>query len=68
MHNGVMADISKKLRARLKGRKQKELAADLGVSEPFLSMVLKGHKAPGPKILKALGLRQVVTVRYERAP
>ena len=61
-----MADITKQLRARLKGRKQKDLAAELGVSEPFLSMVLNGKKAPGPKILKAIGLKRLVRVSYER--
>jgi len=39
-------------------------AKALGVSAPYLSDLLKGHRQPGPKLLAALGLE----VAYRRAP
>lgn len=44
---------------------QKSVAEQLGVSTTYLSEVLRGTKLPGPKILKALGLRRVEV--YEKA-
>ena len=38
-----------------------QAAANLGVSRTYLSDVIAGRRAPGPKILTALGLRRVVT-------
>lgn len=48
---------------------QKDLAREMGVSEAYVSLVLAGKRQPGPKVLKFLGLRQVVTrtVTYKRA-
>lgn len=43
---------------------QRELAKRLGVSAPFIGDVLLGKREPAPKMLKALGLRRVVT--FER--
>jgi transcriptional regulator with XRE-family HTH domain len=40
---------------------QAAVAAELGVSEGYLSDVLRGHKEPARKLLKAMGLRRVVT-------
>ena len=37
---------------------QRNAACYFGVSPAFLSMVLRGQKAPGPKILRALGYRK----------
>lgn len=37
-----------------------KLARKWGVSPPFLSMVLTGRRAPGPRVLQALGLEQRV--------
>ncbi len=37
---------------------QRELAAQLGVSEQYLSDVLRGKREPGPLILEGLGMRQ----------
>jgi transcriptional regulator with XRE-family HTH domain len=56
-----MATYRALLRERLKGRMQKELAAELGVTPAFLCMVLKGKRPPGRKILRALGMRKVVS-------
>lgn len=39
---------------------QTELARRLNVAHPYLSMVRKRRQAPGPKLLRALGLRRVV--------
>lgn len=44
---------------------QKRAAEMLGVSTTYLSEVLRGTKLPGPKILKALGLRRK-EMAYER--
>ena len=43
---------------------QKAFAARLGISEQYLTDILKRRREPGEKILKPLGLRRVVT--YER--
>lgn len=37
-----------------------------GVSAPYISDVLNRHRAPGTKILEALGLERVVTYRKVR--
>lgn len=42
---------------------QKNLAAQLDVSESYLSDVLTGRREPGEKLLEALGLERVVTYR-----
>lgn len=44
---------------------QKDLAAEIGVSQAFICGVLGGKKEPGPKVLKFLGLRRVII--YKRA-
>ena len=44
-------------------KSQKAVATFLGISDPYLSDILAGKRAPGPKVLKALGLRR----GYERA-
>jgi transcriptional regulator with XRE-family HTH domain len=41
---------------------QRLLAQRCGVTESFLSDVLRGRRDPGPKLLAALGLRQVVCI------
>lgn len=44
---------------KLKGsRTQKEFADSLHITQQYLSDVLKGRRDPGPRILKALGLRK----------
>jgi transcriptional regulator with XRE-family HTH domain len=44
------------LKARLSTQSQRELAAEMSCSEPYLSDVLRGRRGPGPKILAYLGL------------
>ena len=39
----------------------KQAATNLGISPQYLSDVIAGRRAPGAKILTALGLRRVVT-------
>jgi len=46
---------------------QKRAAETLGVSTTYLSEVLRGTKLPGPKILKALGLRRKETYEQDGA-
>lgn len=45
----------------------REAAKLLGVSHMFLFDIVKRRRGLGPKILKALGLKKVVRVTYERA-
>lgn len=53
------------LKTRLKGRTQKALADELGVSPAYLSDILRGKRDPGPQVLGALGLERVVA--YQKA-
>jgi transcriptional regulator with XRE-family HTH domain len=48
---------------------QKEFAAELGISDAYLSMLLSGNKKPSPKILAKLGLARETRflVTQERA-
>lgn len=59
------ADLVALLRRRAKrAGSQQALAEMLGVTPAYLSDVLAGRRAPGPKLLQALGLRrQVAYVR-----
>lgn len=62
-----MIDPIIELRKRLaKGLTQAELSEEIGVSPPFLCLVLKGTKAPGTRILSYLGLQKPTVRRYER--
>lgn len=45
---------------------QKAAARLLGVSETYISDVIRGRKEPGPSILDPLGLERVVTYRRKR--
>lgn len=48
---------------------QRALAAELGVSEMYVSLILSGKRMPGPSVLRKLNLRKVTAVtRYERIP
>lgn len=51
------------LRERAAKSSQKQLAAELGVSQSYLSDVLQGRKEPGESILEPLELERVVTYR-----
>ena len=48
----------------------RKLALKIGVSAPYLSDVMNGHRMAGQKVLKYLGLRRSVTrqVQYFRDP
>lgn len=43
----------------------RSLAAEWGVSASYLSDCCTRRRAPGPAILKHLGIKQVVSVTYE---
>jgi plasmid maintenance system antidote protein VapI len=47
-----------------KHESQRSAAAALGVSAPFLTMVLTGKRQISPKILKKLGLYRGTVVTY----
>ena len=55
------------IRSRLRTTSQRALADELGVTEGYISHVLEGRRAVGPKLLTALGLERVVTYRRKRA-
>jgi plasmid maintenance system antidote protein VapI len=46
------------------GGSQKKMAQWLGVSEMYLSEVLRGLKEPGEKITKPLKLKRVITYHW----
>lgn len=46
------------LRRRLGKRKQRDFARELGISEQFLTDVLRGRRDPGDKMLACLGLQR----------
>ncbi|MBS1028759.1 helix-turn-helix domain-containing protein [Gluconobacter albidus] len=52
-------------RAIMSAGSQKDFAAKAGVSSAFVSRVMHGLSAPSPKLLKAAGLRRVVSVHFE---
>ena len=56
-----------RLRSRIGGKTQREYAKDIGVSDSFLSDVLKRSRPPSGKILRALGLERVVTYARSKA-
>jgi len=55
--NGFKAKL---LREIQRHGNQKKTAKALGISEQFLTDVLKGRRGPGPKLLKSLGLERRV--------
>jgi predicted transcriptional regulator len=52
-----------KLRRRLRGTTQQQVADDLGISQSLLCDVLRGYREPTDRLLAPLGLRKVVTYR-----
>jgi transcriptional regulator with XRE-family HTH domain len=52
------AQLVRLLMRRVDGSTQRQVAEDMGVSQAYLSDVLLRKRAPGPKILHALGLQQ----------
>ena len=54
----------RRLLERLVGSGSKTAAAErLGVSDQYLGDIIRGKRAPGRKVLQALGLERVVTYR-----
>jgi lambda repressor-like predicted transcriptional regulator len=53
-------DVIDYLRSKTHGRKAAEFAREAGVSTGYVYDVLKRRYPPGPKMLKALGVRKVV--------
>jgi hypothetical protein len=51
------------LRKKIDGKSQAEAASQLGITQGYLSDILNGRRAIGPKVLKALGLKKVVEYR-----
>lgn len=56
------------LQGRLDAKSLRAVAADLGISPPYLSDIMLGRRKPGPKVLKALGMERTVerVVTYRR--
>lgn len=55
-----------KRRIEKRGVTQKEYAAQIGISEQYLSDVLSGSRAPGKKLLEAIGWERVTYYRLVR--
>lgn len=53
------------LQLALEGRRQKDLARELGISQAYLSDLLHGKREPGKKVLEALKVRRVVGWEWE---
>lgn len=51
-------ELIQALRDRASESSQAALAKWLGISQPYLSDVLNGRRAPGPKILRKMGLKR----------
>jgi transcriptional regulator with XRE-family HTH domain len=56
--------VLRRLKQVQAGRTQAVLAKELGVSQGYLSDVLRGMRLPGPKMLAKIGLEMADTVRY----
>lgn len=56
------------LREQIAKASLRKLALQIGCSAAYLSDVMRGNRLPGPKVLKYLGLRKIVTktVQYVR--
>lgn len=60
-------DVIQELRRRQGDRTLTALAAEIGVSAPYLVDVYKGRRAPGKKIMEYLGITRDVRVSYRRS-
>jgi len=54
------------LAQRCRHQTQQALARELGISLSYLSQIMRGRRAPGRKVLEALGLRRAVEYRSVR--
>ncbi len=53
------SDITHVLKERLRGRNQKALAEELGISQQYVNMILNGKKRITRKIAKKLGYEMI---------
>ena len=67
MHNNTMnrEQVLKLIRKRRRDMTLKQSAEDLGVSLSYLSEIYRGTRAPGPKVLRALGIKSKVEYTVE---
>jgi transcriptional regulator with XRE-family HTH domain len=56
-----------RMRKRQGRRTQKAFAAELGISEPFLSDIYAGKRDPGHKVLSKLGLARLTAYQEQNA-
>lgn len=56
-------EVRELLRAAVKHRSQASLAKEVGVTQPYLSLILSNNKAGFGKFLDYLGLERVVLYR-----
>lgn len=58
------------IRKRMANKSMRKVAKELGVSAPFLSLVMSGKREAGPKLLAALGLERTTVKKtsYRKAP
>lgn len=54
----TLTQLLELLRSMCEQSSQKDVAAQLGVSQSYLNDILQGHRTPGQKILDALKLRE----------
>ena len=61
------AEVIRRLQLEIEQTSAAAVARRLGISQPYLSMVMTDHRLIGPKMLRALKLRRVTLVvhRYE---
>ena len=60
------ATLRKRLVAMGKNSTNATIAKQLKVSPQYLCDIQQGRRAPGPKVLRALGLREVITYEWIR--
>lgn len=58
--------VVERLRQLVDNETLSEIGRQLGVSKQYLCDVLKGRKAPGPKIFKAMGIKRRVVYTKDR--
>jgi transcriptional regulator with XRE-family HTH domain len=61
----MIADPILALRKQISKASLRKVAIEIGISAPYLSDVMRGNRLPGPKVLKYLGLRRVITKQVQ---
>lgn len=60
------SEVRERLRARMGSKTMSALAKEMGISRAYLSRVLAGREAPGPIMLRFIGMKKLPPVnRYE---